>query len=129
MWAGLLKMSFTFPDAERIHNLYVTVPATDVAKIGMTVHSETEETTSEASESETSTDQSIVEENGDVELNDPEREKFAGDLASLWNELTQVGGVEALGLCDVETDVFKRIYAMVNTKPKNVQVRVSVYLC
>ena len=121
-------MSFTFPDAERIHNLYVTVPATDVAKIGMTVHSETEET-SEASESETSSDQSIVEENGDVELNDPEREKFAGDLASLWNELTQVGGVEALGLCDVETDVFKRIYAMVNTKPKNVQVRVSVYLC
>ena len=31
--------------------------------------------------------------------------------------------VEALGLCDVETDVFKRIYALVNTKPKNVQVR------
>ena len=60
---------------------------------------------------------------------DPEREKYANDLASLWNALSKMSRVDALGLCDVETDVFKKIYQEVDKKPSKVQVCLYQHRC
>lgn len=95
---------------DRIHNLYVTVPAEYEDKIGMTDHSESD---------------AVGEEDEDTKEMDPEREGYALEFAKLWNDLTSVDGVEALGVCDVETDVCKRIYQEAHIKPKNIQVNLK----
>jgi len=106
---------------EHIHNVYVTVPASDVQFIGMSAHSEDEVTTG----SENEAGSAAAETAGAEEILDPERERYAMDLAALWNDLSQIRSIESLGLCDVETDVFKRIYQQAVKKPKNVQVNLK----
>jgi len=118
---------------EHIHNVYVTVPASDVQFIGMSAHSEDEVVVSSLSEGEAELSDGTArgqvgsqEESQEVnEILDPEREKYAMDLADLWNDLSKIKAVESLGLCDVETDVFKRIYQEAHKKPKNVQVNLK----
>jgi len=115
---------------EHIHNVYVTVPASDVQFIGMSAHSEDEGGAATTSEGETTAEEEAG--NADDDANaanaailDPERERYALDLAALWNDLSQIRTVESLGLCDVETDVFKKIYQQADKKPKNVQVNLK----
>ena len=91
-----------------------------MAHIGLTSQwSVTEaETTSESSDSNTPRKETPSHE---VEL-DPEKTKHAEDMINLWNTLSKIKQVQSLGLCDVETDIFKKIYNDVQIKPKNVQV-------
>ena len=103
-------------------NVYVTVPAVGVQYIGISAHSD-EELTSSTSEGEDA--DNINDDHQSEVILDPEREKYAADLAGLWNELSSLQAVDSLGLCDVETDVFKRIYYLVDQKPKNVQVNLK----
>ena len=108
----------------RIDNLYVTVPANVIAHIGLTSHSSDTEagTTSESEAGTPNQETSKL-----VEL-DPERTKYAEVMICLWNTLSKMPSIESLGLCDVETDVFKRIYNEVQIKPKNVQVSIPTTL-
>lgn len=111
---------------EHIHNVYVTVPASDVQFIGMSAHSEDEVVISSLSEGEAEDGYNKqTGQDNELDVLDPEREKYAMDLADLWNDLSKIKSVEALGLCDVETDVFKRIYQEADKKPKNVQVNLK----
>jgi len=105
-----------------IDNVYVTVPANAIAHIGLSTHSSDTEpgTTSESEAGTPSKETSSL----DIEL-DPERAKYAEDMISLWNCLSKMKSVESLGLCDVETDIFKKIYNEVQIKPKNVQVNLK----
>ena len=104
-----------------IDNVYVTVPANAIAHIGLSTHSsDTEPGTTSESEAGTPSKETS---NLDIEL-DPERAKYAEDMISLWNCLSKMKPVESLGLCDVETDIFKKIYNEVQIKPKNVQVNI-----
>jgi len=109
--------------AKVIDNVYVTVPANVMAHIGLTSQwSVTEaETTSESSDSNTPRKETPSHE---VEL-DPEKTKHAEDMINLWNTLSKIKQVQSLGLCDVETDIFKKIYNDVQIKPKNVQVNLK----
>ena len=97
----------------------MTVPANAVAHIGLASHSsDTEPGT--ASESEVGTRQ---DENPKTEIElDPERDIYAKDMLNLWNSLSKMECVDSLGLCDLETDIFKKIYNKADIKPKNVQV-------
>ena len=95
------------------------MPANAIAHIGLSTHSsDTEPGTTSESEAGTPSKETS---NLDIEL-DPERAKYAEDMISLWNCLSKMKPVESLGLCDVETDIFKKIYNEVQIKPKNVQV-------
>ena len=99
--------------------MYVTVPANVIAHIGLTSQlSVTEAETNSESDSGTPRKEDI---NQEVEL-DPEKAKYAEDMVNLWNTLSKIKQVQSLGLCDVETDIFKKIYNDVEIKPKNVQV-------
>lgn len=109
-------------NTDRIHNLYVTVPADYEDKIGMTVRSESEAEMESGNESAPSAN---GQPGDDGKALDPEREGYALEMAKLWNDLSSVEGVEALGLCDVETDVCKRIYQEATIKPKNIQVNLK----
>ena len=110
----------TFLATTHIDNLYVTVPANVIAHIGLTSHSSDTEagTTSESDAGTPSQEASKL-----AEL-DPERTKYAEVMIDLWNTLSKMQSIESVGLCDVETDVFKKIYNEVPIKPKNVQVRI-----
>ena len=97
------------------------MPANAIAHIGLSTHSsDTEPGTTSESEAGTPSKETS---NLDIEL-DPERAKYAEDMISLWNCLSKMKSVESLGLCDVETDIFKKIYNEVQIKPKNVQVNI-----
>ena len=97
------------------------MPANAIAHIGLSTHSsDTEPGTTSESEAGTPSKETS---NLDIEL-DPERAKYAEDMISLWNCLSKMKPVESLGLCDVETDIFKKIYNEVQIKPKNVQVNI-----
>jgi len=109
--------------AKVIDNVYVTVPANVIAHIGLTSQWSVieAETTSESSDSNTPRKETPSHE---VEL-DPEKTKHAEDMINLWNTLSKIKQVQSLGLCDVETDIFKKIYNDVQIKPKNVQVNLK----
>ena len=115
-----VKKFLTFLGAKVIDNVYVTVPANVMAHIGLTSQWSVieAETTSESSDSNTPRKETPSHE---VEL-DPEKTKHAEDMINLWNTLSKIKQVQSLGLCDVETDIFKKIYNDVQIKPKNVQV-------
>ena len=114
-------MIYCFLATNHIDNVYVTVPANAIAHIGLSTHSsDTEPGTTSESEAGTPSKETS---NLDIEL-DPERAKYAEDMISLWNCLSKMKSVESLGLCDVETDIFKKIYNEVQIKPKNVQVNI-----
>ena len=99
--------------------MYVTVPANVMAHIGLTSQwSVTETETTSESDSSTPRKETPSQE---IEL-DPEKTKHAEDMINLWNTLSKIKQVQSLGLCDVETDIFKKIYTDVHIKPKNVQV-------
>ena len=99
--------------------MYVTVPANVIAHIGLTSQwSVTETETTSESDSSTPRKETLSQE---IEL-DPEKTKHAEDMINLWNTLSKIKQVQSLGLCDVETDIFKKIYTDVHIKPKNVQV-------
>lgn len=105
-----------------IDNVYVTVPANAIAHIGLSSHSsDTEPGT--ASESEAGTPNKETPKL-QKEL-DPDRAKYADDMINLWNTLSNMKSIKSLGLCDVETDIFKTIYNEVQIKPKNVQVNLK----
>ena len=95
------------------------MPAHSVAHIGLTSHSSDTEpgTATESDAGSPSSETPKVQ----TEL-DPERAKYAEDMTELWNNLSQMKSVDSLGLCDLETDVFKKIYNEADIKPKNVQV-------
>lgn len=103
----------------------MTIPAEGAQHIGISAHSEDESTpnTSEAEDADDKPDNVA-----NLIVLDPEREKYANDLASLWETLSKMTSVQSLGLCDVETDVFKKIYQQVAIKPRNVQVQLSLLL-
>ena len=115
----LSNTSFTNLGAKVIDNMYVTVPANVIAHIGLTSQFSITETETN-SESDSGTPRKD-DKNEEIEL-DPEKTKYAEDMISLWNTLSKIKQVESLGLCDVETDIFKKIYNEVQIKPKNVQV-------
>jgi len=106
---------------DRIHNLYVTVPASAVATIGLR----------EKTENEIELDDIDDERIKNAKVLEPvvlpeELQQGASELADLWNELsTDSLNVESLGLCDVQTDVFKWIYQNVENKPQNAQVNLQ----
>merc|ERR1719414_2055880 len=119
---------------EHIHNVYVTVPASDVQFIGMSAHSEDEVVVSSLSEGEAELSDGAArglrqDEEVDEDILDPEREKYAMDLADLWNDLSKIKAVESLGLCDVETDVFKRIYQEAHKKTEKCSSQLEELLC
>ena len=115
----LCNTSFTILGAKVIDNMYVTVPANVIAHIGLTSQFSITETETN-SESDSGTPRKD-DKNEEIEL-DPEKTKYAEDMISLWNTLSKIKQVQSLGLCDVETDIFKKIYNEVQIKPKNVQV-------
>lgn len=108
--------------AKVIDNMYVTVPANVIAHIGLTSQFSITETETN-SESDSGTPRKD-EKNEEIE-SDPEKTKYAEDMISLWNTLSEIKQVQSLGLCDVETDIFKKIYNEVQIKPKNVQVNLK----
>merc|ERR1719414_2574412 len=119
---------------EHIHNVYVTVPASDVQFIGMSAHSEDEVVVSSLSEGEAELSDGAArglrqDQEEDDDILDPEREKYAMDLADLWNDLSKIKAVESLGLCDVETDVFKRIYQEAHKKTEKRSSQLEELLC
>ena len=117
----------TISGAKVIDNMYVTVPANVIAHIGLTSQFSITETETN-SESDSGTPRKD-DKNDVIEL-DPEKTKYAEDMISLWNTLSKIKQVQSLGLCDVETDIFKKIYNEVQIKPKNVQVgNISNILC
>ena len=112
-------MCILFVATTYIDNVYVTVPANAIAYIGLASHSsDTEAGTT--SESDGGNQNNEVPKT-DLGL-DPERRKYADDMVDLWNHLSKMESVDSLGLCDVETDVFKKVYREADIKPKNVQV-------
>ena len=116
-----IAFDLLFLATNHIDNVYVTVPANAIAHIGLSTHSsDTDPGTTSESEAGTPSKETS---NLDIEL-DPERAKYAEDMISLWNCLSKMKPVESLGLCDVETDIFKKIYNEVQIKPKNVQVNI-----
>ena len=107
--------------AKVIDNMYVTVPANVIAHIGLTSQwSVIEAETTSTSDTDSGTPRKETT-SDEVEL-DPEKTKYAEDMINLWNTLSKIKQVQSLGLCDVETDIFKKIYNDVQIKPKNVQV-------
>jgi len=110
--------------AKVIDNMYVTVPANVIAHIGLTSQwSVIEAETTSTSDTDSGTPRKETA-SDEVEL-DPEKTKYAEDMISLWNTLGKIKQVQSLGLCDVETDIFKKIYNDVQIKPKNVQVNLK----
>ena len=110
-----------FLGAKVIDNMYVTVPANVIAHIGLTSQwSVIEAETTSTSDTDSGTPRKETA-SDEVEL-DPEKTKYAEDMINLWNTLSKIKQVQSLGLCDVETDIFKKIYNEVQIKPKNVQV-------
>lgn len=56
---------------------------------------------------------------------DPDKEAYAKQMLNLWDTLSGLAYVEKLGLCDMEPDVFKRVYREARIKPLNVQVNLE----
>jgi diketogulonate reductase-like aldo/keto reductase len=64
---------------------------------------------------------------------DPEKASAVNGMVDLWNALakqfvTEDKLIQSLGLCDLDTDVFKLLYSQAQVKPTSVQVVISITL-
>jgi hypothetical protein len=91
---------------ENIDNLTLCVPAEGIDLIGIGAHS-ADEDTSEL-----------------VDSLNPQRTKATEDMLQLWDRFTTnlKSHVTNIGVCDLETDIFFKLFHQAEIKPANIQV-------